>query len=125
MFQTARRLHGRFAAFGATLVALHSQLIFALPRNGQMRELVFNALSHDLSKAGRTSVVNQSSISMTDRTMVLARLANDVKLTRLRAGVRSVSFGFVQNAVKIGNSFTPVLSAPPFFGWVRDSKRVR
>jgi hypothetical protein len=57
MFQTARRLHGRLAAFGATLVALHSQLIFALPRNGQTRELVFNALSHDFSQAGRTSIL--------------------------------------------------------------------
>jgi len=70
MFQTARRLYGWFAAFGATLVALHSQLIFALPRNGQMRELVFNALSHFCSKAVRTPIVYQSSIPMTESRMV-------------------------------------------------------
>jgi hypothetical protein len=70
MFQTARRLHSCLAALSATLVALHSQLVLALPRNGQTRELVFNALSHDFLKAGRTSVVNQSSISMTDKTMI-------------------------------------------------------
>jgi hypothetical protein len=45
-------------------------LVFALPGNRQMRELVFNGLSHDLTKAGRTSVVNQSSIWMTERTMI-------------------------------------------------------
>jgi hypothetical protein len=70
MLETARSLHGSLAAFGATLVALHSQLIFALPRNGHTRKLVFDAFSHDFFKAGRTSVVNQSSISMTDRNMI-------------------------------------------------------
>jgi hypothetical protein len=70
MLQTARSLHSSLAAFGATLVALHTKLIFALPRDWQPRELVFYALSHDFFKAGRTSVANQSSISMTDRTMI-------------------------------------------------------
>jgi hypothetical protein len=70
MLQTARRLNRSLTALGATLVALHSQLIFTLPRNRQPRELVFNALSHDFFKAGRTSVANQSSISMTEKTMI-------------------------------------------------------
>jgi hypothetical protein len=75
MFQTARRLDGCFTAFGATPVALHSQLIFALPRDGQMCELVFNALSHFCSKAVRTPVVYQSSIPMTESPMGRARCA--------------------------------------------------
>ena len=70
MLETARCLHCPLTAFGATLVALHSELVFALPRNGQMRELVFDAFSHDFFKAGRTSAVNQSSISTTERTMI-------------------------------------------------------
>src|SRR5262245_35053985 len=46
VFQAARAKLGQLAAFGATLVALHSQLIFALPRNGQAREFVFDAGFH-------------------------------------------------------------------------------
>jgi hypothetical protein len=70
VFQTAGSLDGRFAAFGATLVALHPQLIFALPRNRQTRKLVLNTLSHGCSKARRTLVGYQSSISMTESSMV-------------------------------------------------------
>jgi hypothetical protein len=80
MFQTTRRLHGRFAAFGATLVALHSQLIFALPGNGQMSELVFNAFSHDFPKAVRTSILCQSSIRMTESPMRRAELTNAAQI---------------------------------------------
>jgi hypothetical protein len=47
MLETARSLHSRLAALSATLVALHTQLVFALPRNRQMRELIFDARSHD------------------------------------------------------------------------------
>lgn len=46
MFQTTRALNRRFAALRAPLVPLHAQLIFSLPRNGQKRELVFDAFSH-------------------------------------------------------------------------------
>jgi hypothetical protein len=35
-----------FAAFGAAFVALHAQLIFALTRDVQVRELIDNAISH-------------------------------------------------------------------------------
>jgi hypothetical protein len=46
VLQTARTHNGRFAAFGATLVAPHSQLIFPLPRNGQLRKFILNPCSH-------------------------------------------------------------------------------
>jgi hypothetical protein len=35
-----------FTALRASLVPLHAQLILALARNSQIRELVFNAFSH-------------------------------------------------------------------------------
>ena len=100
MFQTARSLHGRFPAFGATLVAPHSQLIFALPRNPQARELVFNTLSHGCFKARRTSIPYQSSISMTESSM-MSNLS--LKSETLRADVCTVSFRFLQKGVKIGH----------------------
>ena len=46
VFQTARTLHRRFAALRAAPVALHPQLVFPLPRNRQVRELVFDPFSH-------------------------------------------------------------------------------
>jgi hypothetical protein len=93
VFQTAGGLDGGFAAFGATLVALHAQLIFALPRNRQTREFVLNTFSHDCSKARRTLVTYQSSISMTESSMV-SHLT--LKPETLRAEVRAVSFQFLQ-----------------------------
>lgn len=46
VFQTPRTLHGRLPTLGAAPVALHSQLVFPLPRNRQAGELVFDAFSH-------------------------------------------------------------------------------
>jgi hypothetical protein len=46
VFQTAGAFDRMLTAFGATLVTLHAQLIFPLPRNRQVRELVFNTFSH-------------------------------------------------------------------------------
>jgi hypothetical protein len=46
VLETPRALNCRLAAFGAPFVSLHAQLILALPRDRQMRELVFYASSH-------------------------------------------------------------------------------
>jgi hypothetical protein len=46
VLQTPRTLHGGLPALSAAPVALHSQLIFPLPRNRQASELVFDAFSH-------------------------------------------------------------------------------
>jgi hypothetical protein len=46
VFQTPRTLYRRLPALSAAPVALHSQLVFPLPRNWQARELVFDAFSH-------------------------------------------------------------------------------
>jgi len=47
MLQTTRALNSRLTAFGAPLVALHSQLVFPLARNGHVREFVLNPFSHN------------------------------------------------------------------------------
>jgi hypothetical protein len=44
--QTAGPLGCGLPAFGATIITLHAQLILSLPRNRQVRELVFNPFSH-------------------------------------------------------------------------------
>lgn len=46
VLQTPRALHCGLPALSAAPVALHSQLVFPLPRNRQASELVFNAFSH-------------------------------------------------------------------------------
>ena len=46
MLQATDASNSRRAAFGAPLVPLHSQLVFSLPRNRQIGELVLNAFSH-------------------------------------------------------------------------------
>ena len=46
VLETPRPLHGGFAALRAPLVPQHPQLILPLPRDSQMREFVFNPLSH-------------------------------------------------------------------------------
>jgi hypothetical protein len=46
MFQASRSLGGRLAAFGAPAIALHAQLVLALPGNRQVRELILDPLSH-------------------------------------------------------------------------------
>jgi len=46
VFQTPRALNRRLPALGAAPVALHSQLVFSLPRNRQASELVIYAFSH-------------------------------------------------------------------------------
>ena len=46
MLEAPRALHGWLATFGAPAIPLHAQLIFALPRNRQVRELVLYASSH-------------------------------------------------------------------------------
>jgi hypothetical protein len=46
VLQTPRTLHRRLPALSAAPVALHSQLVFPLPRNRQASELVFDAFSH-------------------------------------------------------------------------------
>jgi hypothetical protein len=46
VFQTPRALHRRLPAFRAPLVSQHAQLVLALPRYPQVREFVFDALSH-------------------------------------------------------------------------------
>jgi hypothetical protein len=48
MLEASRALNGRFTAFGTPFVALHPQLVLPLPRNGQVREFVFNPLSHPI-----------------------------------------------------------------------------
>jgi hypothetical protein len=70
MLEAARCLNGRFAAFSATLIALHPKLILALPRNRQMGELVFNASSHGRTHSDRTSLLCESSISTTETSMI-------------------------------------------------------
>jgi hypothetical protein len=49
VFQAAGTFDGRHTAFAATLVSPHAQLIFPLPRNRQVRELVFNKFFHDFA----------------------------------------------------------------------------
>jgi hypothetical protein len=39
-------LDRRLTALGAAPIALHPQLILALPRDRQARELIFNSFSH-------------------------------------------------------------------------------
>jgi hypothetical protein len=46
MFQASRALHSRLTTFSTPSISLHAQLILPLPRDGQVRVLVFNALSH-------------------------------------------------------------------------------
>jgi hypothetical protein len=46
VFQTTRSLDRLLTALRAPLVSLHTQLIFSLARNSQIRELVFDAFSH-------------------------------------------------------------------------------
>ena len=46
VFQTARTLGSWLATFGAAFIALHPQLIFALPRDRKMREFVNDRLFH-------------------------------------------------------------------------------
>ena len=46
VLQASRADRCGLPAFGATLVPLHAQLIFALPRNGQLSELIFDPCSH-------------------------------------------------------------------------------
>jgi hypothetical protein len=58
-----------FAALGATVIALHPELIFALPGNGQARELVVNAFSHRLPERDTLSFLCQSSIPTTETSM--------------------------------------------------------
>src|ERR1039457_5212933 len=46
VLKTTRTLDRRFTALGAPMVALHAQLVLPLPRNPQVRELIFNPFSH-------------------------------------------------------------------------------
>jgi hypothetical protein len=48
VLQAAGALRGWFAAFGATPVSLHAQLVLPLAGNRQLRELVLNRSSHFL-----------------------------------------------------------------------------
>ncbi len=52
VLETSGTLNSRFAALSASLVSLHAQLVFALPRNRQIRELVFYAFSHSVPFLG-------------------------------------------------------------------------
>jgi hypothetical protein len=70
MLEAARRFDRGFTAFSATLVTLHSELILALPGNRQIRELVSNAVSHDRTNFDRTLIICESSISMTEISMI-------------------------------------------------------
>jgi len=46
MLQAPRTLGRRISALGATLVALHAQLVLALPGNREGREFVLDWFSH-------------------------------------------------------------------------------
>jgi hypothetical protein len=46
VFEAPGALSGWFAAFGAAFVSEHAQLVFALARDLQVSELVFDALVH-------------------------------------------------------------------------------
>ncbi len=46
--EAARALDGRRATNGASPVALHSQLVLALPGHRQVREFVFDLIAHGL-----------------------------------------------------------------------------
>ena len=46
VLQTPRALHSRLPTFSTPSISLHAQLILPLPRDGQVRVLVFDALSH-------------------------------------------------------------------------------
>jgi hypothetical protein len=46
VFEAPGAFGGRLAAFGAAFVSEHAQLVFALARDLEVRELVFNALVH-------------------------------------------------------------------------------
>jgi hypothetical protein len=46
MLQAAGALNSRLAALGAALVPQHAQLVFALTRDLQVTELIFDALVH-------------------------------------------------------------------------------
>lgn len=46
VLQAARAFGGRLAAFRAAFIPLHAQLILALPRDLQVRELVLDSWSH-------------------------------------------------------------------------------
>jgi hypothetical protein len=48
VLEASGTLNSRFAALSASLVSLHAKLILALPRNRQIRELVFYAFSHSV-----------------------------------------------------------------------------
>jgi hypothetical protein len=54
VFNAARPLGGRGAAFGAAFVPLHAELVFPLSRNLQVRELVCYSLIHLVSPACST-----------------------------------------------------------------------
>jgi hypothetical protein len=53
MLQAPGTLHRLLTAFRAPLVSLHSQLVFALPGDWQIRELIFDAFSHFCSVSNR------------------------------------------------------------------------
>jgi len=44
MLQAARTFGGWFTTFGATLIALTAHLVFALPRNRQVRKFIDNVV---------------------------------------------------------------------------------
>ena len=46
MLKAARPLDRLFTAFRASLVSLHAELIFPLPGDRQIRELIFDPFSH-------------------------------------------------------------------------------
>lgn len=104
MLQTSGCLDRRFAAFSAAFITLHSQLIFPLTRNRQMRELVFDACSHGGCKARRLSPLYQSSISMTENPIIQGSAT-------VRSVWIAVSRWFLQTMLKIGHSRRRIESA--------------
>jgi hypothetical protein len=60
VFEAAGALSGRLAAFRAAFVALSPHLVFSLPRNRQMRELVDNKVVHDKTPRVRNGTDTQS-----------------------------------------------------------------
>jgi hypothetical protein len=46
VLEAPRALNRRLAAFGATAVPLHPQLVFPLPRHAQVRKLIHDSFSH-------------------------------------------------------------------------------
>jgi hypothetical protein len=70
VFEASRAPRGRRSAFRAPLVSLHAQLILPLPRNRQVRELIFNFLSH-LFPSGcarqATCFANPAAVSYSDQ----------------------------------------------------------